>query len=496
MSSGAVLKQYLDAALRRWWLLVIPPMLGVAAAAVYYRQTPKIYSASTTIEVQSTRVPQRWMTPTVNLEMEDRINLILPTLQGEENLLLVAEATGLLTPSMAPEEGVGLLGRLRAALTVEWDRRQANVFVLSVLWPDQEKVAPLTTAFTDRFIQEHQGLRRQRAAKMLDFASEQVRKADDQLKAKRDEYSEFQRRYYWSLPKNLHNSHRKIEGNVTEIESLNGEVDNAWRRIREIEAERDLQALTPGVTAAGPRSADQQLLESTQSELDRARATLSDRHPRVVALRRQVESLQARVAAAQPATPEEQERTDPRWVALNLEAEALQERIERADARKAELNEENERFRRFIDQSADVASRDAEYEQDLTLLTDAFNDAMLAETEARKGERLEESGQGETPNVLIAAVRPNKPAQPDLMKLLIVGLMLGGVVGAGAAFGLEAFDQSYKSEDDLAADIDLPILTTIPNLDASARQLRKAHRKRGSGERRRSGGRRKSQGAR
>jgi hypothetical protein len=39
---------------------------------------------------------------------------------------------------------------------------------------------------------------------------------------------------------------------------------------------------------------------------------------------------------------------------------------------------------------------------------------------------------------------------------------------------MELLDQSYQSEEALAADLDLPILTTIPNLDAAAVTIRKA----------------------
>jgi capsular polysaccharide biosynthesis protein len=77
---------------------------------------------------------------------------------------------------------------------------------------------------------------------------------------------------------------------------------------------------------------------------------------------------------------------------------------------------------------------------------------------------VEDFKQGERFEILNPARPPKDPFWPDLRFFLLMGVAVGGGLGIALVLLLEVFDQSFKSEEQLAAAIDLPILAVIPDL--------------------------------
>jgi succinoglycan biosynthesis transport protein ExoP len=65
-------------------------------------------------------------------------------------------------------------------------------------------------------------------------------------------------------------------------------------------------------------------------------------------------------------------------------------------------------------------------------------------------------------SVLTPAVAPATPSFPKpLPKMVMLGLLLGAILGMGAAFGLEMLDRRIRSVDDLAEMLQLPVLSVV-----------------------------------
>ena len=57
------------------------------------------------------------------------------------------------------------------------------------------------------------------------------------------------------------------------------------------------------------------------------------------------------------------------------------------------------------------------------------------------------------------------PIWPNKFKLLLLGLALGLVIGAGAVFVTELMDNSYKRVEDVENELGIPVLATVPKID-------------------------------
>ena len=66
---------------------------------------------------------------------------------------------------------------------------------------------------------------------------------------------------------------------------------------------------------------------------------------------------------------------------------------------------------------------------------------------------------------------------PELLLILVIGLVLGMMVGVGLAFLFELLDRTVKDEKYVTDTLGLPILGTVPEM--SAKELNAGIRKKG-----------------
>jgi len=111
-------------------------------------------------------------------------------------------------------------------------------------------------------------------------------------------------------------------------------------------------------------------------------------------------------------------------------------------------------------------------EQELTLLNRDY-DLLKSTYQSLKDKRIQ-SQMAETFEkkhviggqfkILDPAVYPEKPVRPDRNRMLMIGAIIGLVAGLGLAWFRESLDESFHSEEELEADLGLPILANLPNL--------------------------------
>ncbi len=84
--------------------------------------------------------------------------------------------------------------------------------------------------------------------------------------------------------------------------------------------------------------------------------------------------------------------------------------------------------------------------------------------QAKVTQRLGESEEGTKFKILEPARLPLKPVRPNHVKIFIFSLLLGMMVGAGAAFVAEYLDQSFQTAEDLQAVLGMPVVGSISTI--------------------------------
>jgi len=67
--------------------------------------------------------------------------------------------------------------------------------------------------------------------------------------------------------------------------------------------------------------------------------------------------------------------------------------------------------------------------------------------------------------IIDEAPLPQIPAEPNRVRNVILGALIGLVMGIGLAFLLEYLDRSVKTEEQVTAILGVPVLGSIPRLD-------------------------------
>jgi capsular polysaccharide biosynthesis protein len=66
--------------------------------------------------------------------------------------------------------------------------------------------------------------------------------------------------------------------------------------------------------------------------------------------------------------------------------------------------------------------------------------------------------------VVEPARTPLEPFKPDRMRIVLMGIVLGLVIGAGAAVAVELMDSSFKKVEDIQDHLGLPVLGITPRM--------------------------------
>jgi len=82
---------------------------------------------------------------------------------------------------------------------------------------------------------------------------------------------------------------------------------------------------------------------------------------------------------------------------------------------------------------------------------------------------IERIGSGGSVSIIDEASTPDKPISPNVQLNTIIGILLGALLGVLIVFIIELFDTRIKSEDDLVAKFDMPILGVIPDLGITSK---------------------------
>jgi capsular exopolysaccharide synthesis family protein len=202
-------------------------------------------------------------------------------------------------------------------------------------------------------------------------------------------------------------------------------------------------------------------------------------NPSVLALQRDVNELEIRRAELlrtfKPGWPEVQ--------ALDRKLEGARARLEEEarramaaeEARYRVAREEELRLAKLLDEQRTVAHQlgrntteyatlQAEVERKLAVL----NALLQRQNETAISSQLRDINAGNA-RIVDRAIPPAVPSEPRPAFEMALGLIIGLLLGAGAAFGLESWDNAVRTPEDVEKVLGLPTLARIPAASVEAR---------------------------
>jgi polysaccharide biosynthesis transport protein len=237
---------------------------------------------------------------------------------------------------------------------------------------------------------------------------------------------------------------------------------------------RQMDALRAGGSTTGMSLSAQ--LQTQRSILAEARQRYSEDHPDVKRIMRNIESLQARIAAGETA--------DRSVAADSPMAVQLQTQLNATDTQLGALQVRATELRGKLSELEDRMSTAPQVERDLQIVSRdlasaraKYDELVKRQMDAEVSAAAIAGGSADKFQVKSAPSTPKKPAKPQRIALIIIAAVLGAIAGLSAIVVAQLLDPTVRGVRDIREILEVTPLSAVPVIRHSRRQRRRRFRR-------------------
>lgn len=487
---------------RRKWALIVPFVLVSIGTFFYARSLPDLYRSETVMLIEPQQVPESYVRPTVTMRVQDRLRSVRETALTRTRLEKIITDLDLYPADRRKLPLEDVIEKMKKDVSVEVGK--GETFRFGFVYTDPKKTMQVVQTISDSFTDANRVDRSTVAASTTDFLGKQLQDARTRLEEQERKIAAFQRDHAGQLPSErdanlqvMHNLQLQVQ---TLSDSMNRDRDRRLfleRVIADLEPQAqtarkstvDPQGNPADVTAnrAGSGTVAEQL-EAARETLKGLELHLKPEHPDVQYMKRLIGELEVKakaeaaappVATSRPPRPRNQEEANT----LRRIQEAKEE-IAAVDIQIASKQAEEKRIRAeiatFQGRVAATPGLEAEYTsmtRDYETVRSAYQSLLAKQEDSKIAKNLVDAKIGETFVTLDAARMPEAAFKPNRLMINLVGALIGLGVGLGLVALLDYKDRGLRTEDDVLAVLNLPVLATIPVIGGGKAKLRERRRR-------------------
>jgi uncharacterized protein involved in exopolysaccharide biosynthesis len=239
--------------------------------------------------------------------------------------------------------------------------------------------------------------------------------------------------------------------------------------------ERQIDAVQQGADSAmlgtkgTPGEAAAVQVQTLRRELADAQMSYTDKHPEVVRLKNELATAE-KAAAAERARPAADRAANlnitPEYRQLQKDREMTKMRISELQHQQAAITQQVAQYQTRVESAPRVEQQMVSLQREYDLERGTYSDLSGKKQTALLEEELQRKQGGEQFAVLIPAGLPSEPFKPKPMRVMLMAIAAGLVLGGGLAFGREYLDRSVHDARGLRDEFELPVLAEIPRIEA------------------------------
>jgi succinoglycan biosynthesis transport protein ExoP len=498
---GLGLASVLEVVRRRRVLALLPCLFVLAAAASIALFLPSLWTARATVLV-TRQIPEALVRSTVDTDPEARLLTLTHEILDTPRLTGIIQENDLYPVLRRSRSTTEVVERMRKDIRIEVqderDRRgrewRSLVFTVAYTATDPAVAARVTNTLASLFSAENRRLREQQATGATQFFETQLQELRTRLTGQEQRITAYKEQHLGELPE-------QREVNLRTLERLQAQLQLAHENHRRASERRQMitQSLndldlasalagTGGGLMVGPGETAAARLALLRNELAALQTTYSDKYPDVIQVKEQIRLLEARVAAEQKAAaaapkpaatpPASRQTRDLHLAAQNPYVLSLMQQLDQASVETKATADEIAGLNRQLAVYQRRLEMTPKREQELALITrdyettrELFRSLLAKRGEADVAANLEQGEKGETFRVIEPATLPERPAGPNRLRLLLVGVALAlGAAGVAVVLA-EQVDTSYRRAEEVRATAGVPVLSTIPRIVTEADRL-------------------------
>lgn len=505
---------------------------------------PSIYLSRSTILIENQLIPTEYVQTTITGFVEERLQVITQQIMSRSRLMEIINRFGLYRELTERYTTAEIIEKMREDINLETisadviDRRTGRptsatiAFSLSYEGKDPSTVQKVSNVLASLYLEMNLKSREQRASTTTTFFEQELAEIRKQIDEYQNQISEFKKAHIGELPEYGNVNLQAIGRLESDLGQIQSQINALMERKILLEGQlANVDPLRPIMTEEGKTVMNpSERLKYLRLQLVSLKSGLSERHPDVKKLHKEIEELEAEVGPEEDSSLEKLKRLDelttrlttlksrlgpkhPDVVKLGKEVKVLSEEVAQlktAEVRKS-LSEEKPDNPAYINLKTQIASTEleigrlgkeerritsqiAKYQRKIDaapsvereynrLLRDhessriKYNELMNKLMEAKVAQGMEESQRGERFTIIDPAQLPERPYKPNRIAIVLIAFVLALGAGVGMAALREAVDPSVKSEEHLADITSVPVLSVIHLMESKeerrARRLKK-----------------------
>jgi len=476
---------YMAAVNRRKWWFILPLLACIALGVVVLQVWPKTYLSRAAIGVQSPTVSGDLLRGVSAMDPVDRQRAISQMLLSPSVLERVIKEENI-GGSKRPEEvaeslRANLARNIEVPPTIGLNGRPdpthgIELFYLGVTDRTPERAQRIANRAAQVFVDENTRAQSARAENSAEVLSQEVTASQAKLTDLENRLRAKKQNYVGRLPEQIGANVQMVNGARQQFESLSVQIRAQQDQIGMIEGQLD--AMRQGAGAEGMTSAAMAASQAAQKHVDDLQAQLAsdralgytDKHPDVMRLEEEIKSARADLAASkvqQPANREELLKSDPLYRQKLQERDLAKLHLKELQASAANASSQIGAYQSRVESAPVVEQELTSLQRDYDNEKSHYNDLNNRYQAARLAEDLAKKRGGERFPVLSPANSPDEPVEPQPLKVMGIALVLGIVLGAGAALGREFLDRAVYDSRALQNEFEVPVLGEIPRITAA-----------------------------
>jgi uncharacterized protein involved in exopolysaccharide biosynthesis len=475
---------------RKWWF-ILPLTLSLIVGGLLVWKLPRTYQATATVAVSAARLAPN-VVGAVAMDRPERMHAVSQQLLSRPVLERTARLEHLdqngsiesaisrirsgvtvslpdsITPGSAATTGAGSPDKLAPD-----QKAQLDSYQVSYLDATPEDAQRIVNRLAQVFVEENSRSREVRAQDTSQFIETQLQASTVRLNGLEEQLRAMKESYMGRLPEQTNSNlamvsamQRQLESNAT---TTRAEQDRLSMIERQIDAMQQAQASDTNLVATRGTPGEAAMLraQTLRRELADAQLTYTDKHPEVVRLKEELATAE-KDAAAERTRPAADRAAilgaTPEYRALQKDREISKMRIAELERQQTAITGQVAQYQTRVEGAPRVEQQMVSLQRAYDLERGTYADLSGKKQTALLDEELQRKQGGEQFAVLVPSGLPSEPFKPKPLRVMLMAIAAGLVLGGGLAFGREYLDRSVHDARGLRDEFELPVLAEIPRI--------------------------------
>lgn len=485
-SSQPDFDRYVDIARRRHMYFLVPLFIGWLAVWSVSWVLPSRYKSSTLILVEQPTMPESYVAPNVNENLQDRLQSITQQILSRTRLLMIIDKLNLYSEAKGPRSVDDKVDAMRKDISVDLvkDSRNQEITAFKVSFSSHDPVLAqrVTSELTQLFISENLKVREEQSQGTTHFIEQQLEVARVALSAQEAKVKQFEAAHEGALPSQEASNLQILAGLQGQLQNEQDSLNTAkQQRVyyqSTIDQYRNLHATGKSVDGAPTDLTliDEELTK-LGAQLTDLKSRYTDSYPDVQRLKAQIAETEKqrrqllaapKAGTAKGGAGESAESTPLLQLQSQLQANQLEiASRERATASlQARINEYQGRLNSEPATEQQLAELTRGYEQSRA----NYDDLSKKKNQSVMATSMEQMQRGERFTMLDPPSLPSKPDFPNRLKFCGMGILAGLGLGILVVFVLELLDDRMHGEKEIKDLLPISVMAEIPEIQSTVDQ--------------------------